>query len=58
MFGVHVDGWTYRVVVASAPNEVVFTHFTGNDRWDEPFPGLLMQGNTNLITWEAAARGT
>lgn len=58
MFGVHVDGWTYRVQVENAPDEVTFTHFTGNDQWWVPFPGLLVTSPVNLTAWETAARGT
>jgi len=57
MFGVHVDGWTFKIIVANSPNELTFTHFTGNDRWYVPFPGC-MQGTVDLVAWETAAKGT
>jgi hypothetical protein len=50
MFEVHVDGWTYRF---TDPTTLVYTHFTGNDQWYVPFPGLVY-APINLKTWEAA----
>ena len=58
MFGVHVDGWTYRIVIPGDPQELHFTHFTGNDQWANPYSGVLYKGPVNLTTWENAAKGT
>jgi hypothetical protein len=49
MFGVHVDGWTYRFVAGA----LTYTHFTGNDLWWTAFPGLV-DTPVNIQSWEAS----
>lgn len=54
MFGVHIDGWSYQILASNSPNELTYTHFTGNDRWSTAAIFRTLFPITNLTTWAAA----